>query len=197
MKKFIALVMATAMLFSMPVMAHDSFDTTSIVDQQSEQSTEENLDYSINGLPAAYVYDMAQAEGKTIGEYLNNTVAKVPGLPDVLPVGQGGHVIINGAPSNQVFAVGKPNAAVVNAAKAQAALLGGKIVNVVNISSAIKNFQTARVNFYIRGIKAGQNILVYYLKDGQWMALNVAEIRLDHVVVDMTGLGALLIVEAQ
>lgn len=137
----------------------------------------------------------AAAEGKTVGEYMNNAVATVPGLDNVVPVGQGGHVIINGAASNQVFAVLKPTLTSVRSAKMFAAALGGRVLNVVRINASVSGFQTARVNFYMGGVKAGQNIKVFQNFNGQWLELNVAEIRQDHVVVDMTSLGTLAFIE--
>ena len=137
----------------------------------------------------------AAAQGKNVGEYLNNAVASVPGLDYVLPVGQGGHVIINGAPSNQVFSVLKPTLSMVHSAKAFAASLGGRVLNVVRINASISGFRTARVNFYMKGVRAGQNIKVFQNFSGQWLEVEVAEIREDHVVVDMTSLGTLAFIE--
>lgn len=188
MKKLIALALAGAMAFSLPVLAADSPTALAVVSSSAPASS------SVDGIPAAVVSAAAE-EGKTVGEYLNNAVMSVPGLENVTPIGQGGHVIINGAPSNQTFAVERPTAATVNAAKTQAEDLGGTILNVVNVKASINGFETARVNFYLKGVKAGQNIKVYYLVNGQWIELEVAEIREDHVVVDMTGLGSLLFVD--
>ena len=137
----------------------------------------------------------AAAEGKTVGEYLNNAVASVPGLDYVVPVGQGGHVIINGAPSNQVFSVLKPTLGIVHSAKTFAASLGGRVLNVVRINASISGFRTARVNFYMKGVRDGQNIKVFQIFNGQWLEVEVAEIREDHVVVDMTSLGTLAFIE--
>lgn len=192
MKKLVALTLAGVMVFSIPVLA-DGSPTAQAIVSSSAPAAPSTPSY-IDGIPAAVV-SAAGAEGKTVGEYLNNAVVSVPGLQNVTPIGQGGHVIINGAPSNQVFTVAKPAAATVNSAKAQAEALGGTILNVVNIKASVRNFKTARVNFYMKGVKAGQNIKVYYLVDGQWAELEVAEIREDHVAVDMTGLGELLFLE--
>lgn len=144
---------------------------------------------------SADIVAAAAAEGKTVGEYLNNAVASVPGLDYVVPVGQGGHVIINGAPSNQVFSVLKPTLGIVHSAKTFAASLGGRVLNVVRINASISGFRTARVNFYMKGVRAGQNIKVFQNFSGQWLEVEVAEIREDHVVVDMTSLGTLAFVE--
>ncbi len=141
------------------------------------------------------VVQAAAAEGKTVGEYMNNVVASVPGLDNAVPIGQGGHVILNGAPSNQVFSVLKPAAANVSSAKTFAASLGGSVLTVARVNASVNGFQTARVNFYLKGIKAGQNIKVFQIVNGKWIELSVAEIRADHVVVDMTALGTLAFIE--
>ena len=180
MKKLLALAFAGVMLVSLPVMAASSPSAEAVVATSSVSATIEKA---------------AAAEGKTVGEYVNNAVVEVAGLSDTLPIGPGGHVIINGAPSNFVFTLTKPSAAEVSLAKAQVAALGGKIVSFIGTKSVINKFETARVNFYIKGITAGQNIKVYQLVDGAWVELKVAEIRLDHVVVDMTSHGKLLFVE--
>ncbi|MDE7404219.1 MAG: hypothetical protein K2M81_03840, partial [Lachnospiraceae bacterium] len=107
-----------------------------------------------------------------------------------------GHVIINGAPSNVTFFLTKPSAAEVTSAKSQAQILGGKVLNVVGTTSRVMTkFSTAQVNFYAKGIKAGQFIKVYQLIDGVWVELEVSEIREDHVVVNMTSHGILAFIE--
>ncbi len=126
---------------------------------------------------------------------MNNAITEISGLDAVVPLGQGGHVIINGVPSNQTFSVMKPTAENVNLAKAQAEALGGIVLNVARINASVTGFNTATVNFYLQGIKAGQNIKVYQMVNGQWVELTVTEIRDDHIVVDMTSLGTLAFIE--
>ncbi len=192
MKKLIALALAGVMVFSLPVMAAESPSASAVV--SSSASAAPAASAYVDGIPTAVVTAAAE-EGKTVGEYINNAVVEVPGLTEVTPIGQGGHVIINGAPSNITFIVAKPAATAVKSAKAEAAVLGGKVLNVINVKSSIAKFNTATVNYYLKGIKAGQNIKVYQLVNGEWVELTVAEIREDHVVVDMTSLGTLLFVE--
>ncbi len=192
MKKLIALALAGVMLYSLPVMAAESPSASAIVSSSASAASETST--SVEGVPASIV-EAAAAEGKTVGEYMNNAVVEVPGLEDAAPLGQGGHIILNGAPSNVAFVLAKPVVASVESAKAEAATLGGKVLNVADVKSAIKKFDTARVNYYLKGTKAGQNIKVYQLVKGQWVELAVAEIREDHVVVDMTSLGTLMFVE--
>lgn len=179
MKKLLALTLAGVMVFSMPVLAATSPTAQAIVASAASEA----------------VADAAAAENKTVGEYMNNAVTEVPGLEDVTPLAQGGHVIINGAPSNQTFSVLKPESGSVSSAKNHAASLGGKVLNVATINASIKNFNTATVNFYMKGILAGQNIKVYQLVNGTWVELTISELREDHIVVNMTSLGTLAFIE--
>ncbi len=142
------------------------------------------------------VFTAALGEGKSVTEYISNSVVEVPGLDEVTPVGQGGKVVLDGQSSNVSFSVMKPLSAHVNAAKSQAAALGGSVLNVVNIQANV-SFGTASVNFYLPGVKTGANIQVYQYANGQWNSLKVAEIRDDHVVVDMTSLGVLAFIQVQ
>lgn len=201
MKKLIALALAGAMVVSMPVMAAPSPTTPSVaptvvptVEAPAPVVAATPAPTVEAGAVSAAVLSAAEAEGKTVGEYMNNAVVSVPGLENVTPLGQGGHVIINGAPSNQVFSVLKPSSASVASAKAYAAALGGRVMNVAQIKASVSGFNTATVNFYMKGVTAGQNIRVFQLVNGQWVELTVAEIRADHVVVDMTSLGTLAFV---
>lgn len=192
MKKMLALTLAGTMVVSMPVLAA----TSPTAQSYSTASTSAS---SVSAVTASSVpHSVAKAaadENKTIGEYMNNAVTEVPGIENVVPLGQGGHVIINGVPSNQTFSVLKPAKESINLAKNQAVALGGTILNVAQIKASITGFNTATVNFYLKGIKAGQNIKVYQLVNGQWVELTVSEIREDHVVVDMTSLGTLAFIE--
>ncbi len=125
---------------------------------------------------------------------MNNAVTRLPGLENVTPLGQGGHVIINGVPGNQTFSVLKPHYAYVNFAKTLAGGVGGRVLNVAEIKASVP-FDTAIVNFYAEGVKAGQNIKVYQYRDEAWVEIEVTEIREDHVVVNMTSLGTLAFIE--
>ena len=174
MKKLVALALAGAMICALPVCAAES-PSAAVVASTAEA---------------------AAAAGKSVGEYTNNAVVEVPGLTEVTPLGQGGHVIINGAPSNVTFFLTKPSAEAVTSAKSHAQILGGKVLNVVGTTSrVITEFGTAQVNFYAKGIKAGQLIKVYQLINGVWVELEVSEIREDHVVVNMTSHGILAFIE--
>ena len=124
MKKFLALTLAGAMLLATPVMAAEDVEdevvedvedadgesgskspSASTVKPKPKKETEEEQPAApippveASSVPAAVV-QAAAAEGKTVGEYMNNMVVAVPGLDNAVPIGQGGHVILNGAPSN-------------------------------------------------------------------------------------------------
>ncbi len=193
MKKMLALTLAGVMAVSMPVMAATS-PTADSYSTASPSSAATVSAVTASGVSHS-VAKAAAEENKTVGEYMNNAVTEVPGISSVVPLGQGGHVIINGVPSNQTFSVLKPIAENVNLAKAQAAALGGTVLNVAQISASVTGFNTATVNFYLQGIRTGQNIKVYQLVNGQWVELTVTEIRDDHNVVDMTSLGTLAFIE--
>lgn len=190
MKKIMAFTLAGAMIFSTPVFAANSPSAKAVAESSDQGGSWED---DIPGIPAAVVVGAA-AEDKNIGEYMNNAITELPGLDEVIPLGQDGQVIINGAPSNQVFTIAKPTIAETSLAKTQAVTLSGKVLNVAKIKAGV-SFETAVVNFYMPGIQAGQNIQVYQLMNGQWNQLTVSEIREDHVVVNMTSTGTLAFFE--
>lgn len=103
-------------------------------------------------------------------------------------VAQGGHVEINGGRSNVTFVLGVPDGGTLTSANTLAANVKGSLLNCVTVSSSV-GFRTARVNFYMPGVVAGDTIAVYQVQNGKWVQLPTAEIRKDHVVVDMTRYG--------
>lgn len=199
MKKGFALFMAGAMMVSRPVMAATNTETAAMVSQAVSVSVAPRIlfaDVSSDGRSSieTMLASAAMAEDKTVGEYMNNAVTRLPGLENVTPLGQGGHVIINGVPGNQTFSVLKPHYAYVTFAKTLAGGVGGRMLNVAEIKASVP-FDTATVNFYAEGVKAGQNIKVYQYRDEAWVEIEVTEIREDHVVVNMTSLGTLAFIE--
>lgn len=199
MMKGFALVMAGAMMVSRPVMAATNTETATVVSQAVSVSAAPRIlfaDVSSDGRSSieTMLASAAMAEDKTVGEYMNNAVTRLPGLENVTPLGQGGHVIINGVPGNQTFSVLKPHYAYVTFAKTLADGVGGRVLNVAEIKASVP-FDTATVNFYAEGVKAGQNIKVYQYRDEAWVEIEVTEIREDHVVVNMTSLGTLAFIE--
>lgn len=213
LSKVISLSLAAAMLVSTPVMAAGSPTRSSksaaetaaeaeaaaeaaIVEAHARAAQADAAAAEASGIPMALTA-AANGEKKTVMEYTNNAITELPGLTDVVPVSQGGHVIINGAPSNQTFSVLKPADGVVGSAKNYASTLGGKVLNVAKINASV-GFNTATVNFYMPGVAAESNVKVVQLtdaKNGQWSEVSVAEVRADHVVVDLTSLGTIAFIE--
>ena len=159
-------------------------DTTSESNALEQEST---------GLPLPTIM-AASAENKSVGEYMNNAVISTPGLPETTPVAQGGDVIIDGMVRPQTFSVKKVLPAHVNSIKSQASTMDGTVLNCVDIDGSV-HFDSAIVNFYMPGVESEQNIQVYQLVGGEWIPLNVTEIREDHVVVEMTSYGIIAFVE--
>lgn len=104
-------------------------------------------------------------------------------------VAQGGHVEINGNKSNVTFVLTVPNSGIISSANQLAGSLGGVLINCVQTSSPGVAFSSAKCNFYCSGVNAGDNIAVYQQQKKGWVQLSVAEIRKDHVVVNMSGHG--------
>lgn len=232
MKKFLALLLAGTLAFSISVITSAAEEVSSSSSSSSSSSVSSNstssktkksaaqiqaeteakalreaeaeaaaesranaLAAEAAGLPMATISAAAEA-GKSVGEFINNAVTEVAGLESVTPIAQGGGVIIDGTPSNQSFSITKPVSAQVDSAKAQAAALNGTVMNVVDVKGAV-SFETASVNFYMPGVTGTENIQVYQLANGQWNAVAVAEVRADHVVVDMTKYGVLAFIQVQ
>ena len=105
-------------------------------------------------------------------------------------VAHGGHVEINGGRSNVTFMIGVPDGGTLTSANSLASNLKGTLLNCVTVSSTVA-FKNAKVNFYVSGVTAGDNIAVYQVQNGKWVQLPTAEIRQDHVVVNMTRYGTL------
>lgn len=181
MKKLAALVMVGVMTLGMTCMAAESPSASAVVaSASSEVSTS--------------VASAAAKNNMTVAEYINNTVTEVPGLEDTMVTGQGGHVVINGAPSNYTITMVKPTKAEVKLATDQAAAVKGKILSYFGIKSC--SFKTAKVNFWLKGLKGTQKVSVYQYVNGAWVKVAVNEIREDHVVVTLeNNTGKLLFVE--
>ncbi|MBQ8031799.1 MAG: hypothetical protein IJ260_09795 [Butyrivibrio sp.] len=107
---------------------------------------------------------------------------------------QGGKIEINGGKSNATFTITAPSSAVVSSAATLAGKVGGSLVSCITTSSPGVGFKTAKVNFYVAGVQNGDTIAVYQNQGGSWVQLPVTEVRLDHVVVNMTKHGDLAFV---
>ena len=112
-----------------------------------------------------------------------------------MPVGQGGKIVINGVVTNLTATLAKVDKTIAAGANAQAAALGGKLLNVVKISFPGANYNTATINFYLKGLADGAKVAVKQLVNGVWVDVEVVEVRADHVVLNLTNMGAVAFVQ--
>ena len=180
MKKLIALVSAAAVLvMPMAVCAAPSPSAGAVVAASTQ---------------ATAVETAAAEVSMSVGEYTNNAIVSTPGLSstDTLPVGQGGKIIVNGVATNMTVTLRKVDAATVKSAKAAAT---GKIVNLVNAKLPVAKGNTVTVNFYVKGLAGTENVTAFQLVNGEWVPVTVKEIRLDHIVLDLTQSGPVMFVQ--
>ena len=183
MKKLIALVSAAAVLvMPMAVCAAPSPSAGAVV-AASTQSAQNSA-----------VETAAAEVSMSVGEYTNNAIVSTPGLSaaDTLPVGQGGKIIVNGVATNMTVILRKVDAATVKSAKTAAT---GKILNLVNAKLPVAKGNTVTVNFYVKGLAGTENVTVIQLVNGEWVPVTVKEIRLDHIVLDLTQSGPVMFVQ--
>ena len=183
MKKLIALVSAAAVLvLPMAVCAAPSPSAGAVV-AASAQSAQNSA-----------VETAAAEVSMSVGEYTNNAIVSTPGLSaaDTLPVGQGGKIIVNGVATNMTVILRKVDAATVKSAKTAAT---GKILNLVNAKLPVAKGNTVTVNFYVKGLAGTENVTVLQLVNGEWVPVTVKEIRLDHIVLDLTQSGPVMFVQ--
>ena len=180
MKKLIALISAAAVLvMPMAVCAAPSPSAGAVVAASTQ---------------ATAVETAAAEVSMSVGEYTNNAIVSTPGLSstDTLPVGQGGKIIVNGVVTNMTVTLRKVDAATVKSAKAAAT---GKIVNLVNAKLPVAKGNTVTVNFYVKGLAGTENVTAFQLVNGEWVPVTVKEIRLDHIVLDLTQSGPVMFVQ--
>ncbi|MDO5021149.1 MAG: hypothetical protein Q4E29_11915 [Lachnospiraceae bacterium] len=180
MKKLIALISAAAVLvMPMAVCAAPSPSAGAVVAASTQ---------------ATAVETAAAEVSMSVGEYTNNAIVSTPGLSstDTLPVGQGGKIIVNGVATNMTVTLRKVDAATVKSAKAAAT---GKIVNLVNAKLPVAKGNTVTVNFYVKGLAGTENVTAFQLVNGEWVPVTVKEIRLDHIVLDLTQSGPVMFVQ--
>ena len=180
MKKLIALISAAAVLvIPMAVCAAPSPSAGAVVAASTQETAVETA---------------AAEVSMSVAEYTNNAIVSTPGLSstDTLPVGQGGKIIVNGVVTNMTVILRKADAATVKSAKAAAT---GKILNLVNAKLPVAKGNTVTVNFYVKGLAGTENVTVFQLVNGEWVPVTVKEIRLDHIVLDLTQSGPVMFVQ--
>lgn len=185
MKKLVACTLLASMIFSTPVMAKEVGAPVAVYLEDSSDVGDPDITLA------------AIEEDKLVGEYMNNAVMGIWAMDKVIPVAQGGGVIVDGVATNLTFSVLKPELSRVYSAKELASSMGGCVLNVVKIKTPAElRFNVANVNFYTPGIVAGQKVKVFrFAEDTGWTEQHVAQVRQDHVVVDMTHGGILAFIE--
>ncbi len=213
MKKLIALTLAGAMIFSMPVMAkevgapvaeYEQAEPAQVVEcwywvDEDGNYLEHGFDiYSKNPeevLPSEMV-NGAIDKDMTISEYTANAITGIWAMDEVqdLAVGQG--AILDGVEApGLTFMLEKPALKRVYAAK-DFAQGKGALLNVVDVQTHA-GYGTAKVEFYAPGVKAGQAITAYhYVSDDNWEACPTV-VADDKITVDITSNGHLAFIEAK
>lgn len=189
MKKFVAILSATALLVVPMCVSAAPSPSAGTVSGNSVATA------VVSGGSSASAVEVAAAEvSMSVGEYTNNAIVSTPGLSaaDTLPVGQGGKIIVNGVATNMTVILRKVDAATVKAAKTAAT---GKILNLVNAKLPVAKGNTVTVNFYVKGLAGTENVTVFQYIDGAWVQVTVKEIRLDHIVLDLTQSGPVMFVQ--
>lgn len=103
--------------------------------------------------------------------------------------------MINGVATNLTATLSKAVQAVVASANAQAAALGGTLLNVVKVDFPGANYNVATINFYVKGLAEGKKVAAKQYVNGAWVDVEVVEVRADHVVLNLKNSGAVAFVE--
>ncbi len=201
MKRIIAIALCSVMLFSSSISvcaAENASNSTQTGSESIEKELEEirkqndELKKQIEALTA-----LVKAKGSGGGGGgRSSSPAPAPSNSNYVNFGgtmtyQGGKIEINGGRSNVTFTIKAPSSGVATSAGTLATQLGGSLLSCINTSSPGVGFKTAKVNFYVSGVQDGDNIAVYQNQGGSWVQLPTAEIRKDHVVVNMTKHGTI------
>lgn len=187
MKKFMALFATSVLFASMTVSAAGSPSAAVVASTAAPAYTSE-------GFSAASDAQAAAARGMSAGEYYNNAIVATPGVANAVPMGQGGKILINGVPTNLTASLSKVNRAVADSAVAQAAGLGGSLLNVVNVNFPGANYSVATINFYVKGLANGAKVAARQYVNGVWVEVEVVEARADHVVLNLKNSGPVALV---
>ena len=201
MKKILALVLASALFVTSSICAFAQDNTTSVqsptpkeIMEKLEELEKENAELrkSIADLTKA-----VQASNRGGGGGGRSSKPSAPTSDgNYVNFGgtmtyQGGKIEINGNRSNVTFTIKVPASGTISSANSLAAKIGGSLVSCVDTSSPGVSFSTAKVNYFVGGVQAGENIAAYQLQGKNWVQLPVVEVRKDHVVVNMSRHGTI------
>lgn len=127
---------------------------------------------------------IAAQKSMSAGEFYNNAVVSTPGIENAVTVGQGGNLVVNGEVTNMSATITKvTNRAYVDSVRIEQE---GRVLNVVDVSYPATE---ATINFYMPGITGEETIAALQYNAGRWVEIEVAEVRADHVVLNMKGNG--------
>lgn len=127
---------------------------------------------------------IATQKSMSAGEFYNNAVVSTPGIENAVTVGQGGNLVVNGEVTNMSATITKvTNRAYVDSVRIEQE---GRVLNVVDVSYPATE---ATINFYMPGITGEETIAALQYNAGRWVEIEVAEVRADHVVLNMKGNG--------
>lgn len=180
MKKFIALLSVAVLFSSTTVFAATSPSAKAVV--ATVQAAPEGFSNTSDAQAAA-------DRGLSAGEYYNNAVTSTPGVSNATPIAQGGKILINGVATNLTATLSKVNKTVAESAKSQAAAISGNLLNVIKVDFPGANYKQATINFYLKGFEAGKKVVAKQLVNGEWIDVEVVEVRADHVVLNLTNAG--------
>ncbi len=122
---------------------------------------------------------IAAEKHMSAGEYYNNAVTETFGIEEATPVAQGGNLVVDGVVTNMTATISKVDVAFVDSVRAAQE---GTVLNVVDVRFPAK---AATINFYMPGVAADANIVALQYVDGAWVEVEVAEVRADHVVLNL------------
>lgn len=144
---------------------------------------------SDSGFENAAQMQYARAANKSAGEYYNNAVVTTEGIENVVPVAQGGNLVVDGQVTNMTANISKVPAAFVSSVRVAQE---GTVLNVVKVQFPATE---ATINFYMPGVAEGANITAVQYVSGAWVDVEVTEVRADHVVLDLKSNGVVAFLE--
>ena len=202
MKRILALALASVMMVSSTICVCAAETTTgedpSVTMSPETKKVIEDLQNEIKGLENQ-INDLIKAVQASQSKSGGGGGSSSPSTPSAPPTNtgnsvsyggtvayQGGKVEINGGKSNVTFTIKAPSSGVMSSANSLATRLGGSLLTCINTSSPGVAFSNAKVNFFVSGVTNADNVAVYQNQNGTWVQLVVAEVRQDHVVVNLS-----------
>lgn len=160
-----------------------SSETDRISAERAKEGAQIQAEAEADGFVTAAQMQYAKEAGKSAGEFFNNAVVTTPGIENATPVAQGGKLVINGKVTNATASISKVSVAFADSAKS---VTDGTVLNVVDVWFPSVE---ATINFYMPGVTDGASITALQYENGTWVNVEVAEVRADHVTLNLKGNG--------